>query len=189
MKHVKQPRLLLVAICIYVCSNQLVAQYNNDHHYYIELGYAGGTQFPSSASVGVYGGVGVFFKAFNKPASIDFRAKELYVTNPQQEATHITLTYRMTIVKGLFLGVGGAHGHQIMMGDFINEPTSAIAGSNEHIMHGSGFNAEVGYNFNPFLKRIYPNLLVSYTQLMGNHQNFPNLTVSAGFRIGIKKMS
>jgi hypothetical protein len=189
MKNVKQPRLLLMAICIYAYSNQLVAQFNNNHRYYLEIGYAGGTQFPSSASVGVYGAAGVFFKVFNKPASIDFRAKELYVTNPDQEATLITLTYRITIVKGLFLGVGGAHGHQIMMNDFINEPTSALAGSNEHIMHGTGFNTELGYNFRPFFKRIYPNILVSYTQVMGHHHNFPNLTISAGLKIGLKKMS
>ena len=188
MKNVKQTRLLFIVICIYVSSNQLVAQFNNNHRFYIEIGYAGGTQFPSSSSVGVYGAAGVFFKSFNKPASIDFRSKELYVTNPDQQATLITLTYRMTIVKGLFIGIGGAHGHQIMMNDFMNEPTSALAGSNEHIMHGSGFNTELGYNFKPFLKRIYPNVLVSYTQVMGHHRNFPNLTVSAGLRIGLKKM-
>ena len=62
MKNVKQPRLLFIVICMYVSSNQLVAQFNNNHRYYIEIGYAGGTQFPSSSSVGVYGAAGFFLR-------------------------------------------------------------------------------------------------------------------------------
>ncbi len=192
MKNAKQHRLQLITVAAVIFNTVSFAQLNNNHRFYIDIGYVGGIQFSNSALVGVYGGAGVFFTSFHKPASIDFRSKELFVTNPEQQATLITLTYRVTLVKGLFFGIGGAHGHQVYMNHFIEEPGSSLAGSNEHIMHGSGYNAEIGYHFKSFVKNkyigIYPNLLLSYTQVLGHHHNFSNLTFTAGFKIGLKKI-
>ena len=194
MKNVKKYRLLCLATAI-SCSLNLACfgQYNNHHKYYIDLGCVGGIQLPQVKSLGVFGGFGFNFIAFNKPSSLDIRFKELYVTKPtDQQATLITLTYRMPIIKGLFIGIGGAHGHQIMAKQFLDEPVTAIMGSNEHIMHATGFNTELGYSFSSLIKNkkigIYPQVTASYTQLSGHREIFKHLCINTGFKIGFKKI-
>jgi hypothetical protein len=58
-------------------------------------------------------------------------------------------------------------------------------------MHSSGFNAEIGYNFNSFIKNkyigIYPTIHVGYTHLVMSHHSLQNLTLNAGFRVGFKQ--
>ncbi|MBI3518417.1 MAG: hypothetical protein HY062_03540 [Bacteroidetes bacterium] len=188
MKNVNRLALISLVICF---SQKGFSQLNNHHKNYIDIGVVGGMQHPSSALAGVYGSFGTFFMAFDRPSSIDVRVKELYVTNPDQEGTLITFTYRVSLVKGLFVGIGGAHGHQIMGDEFMIHPVSAIGGTNTHIMHGTGFNTEIGYNFNSFIKNkylgIYPTVHLAYTQLFMTNHSMPNLTLSAGFRVGFKQ--
>jgi hypothetical protein len=58
-------------------------------------------------------------------------------------------------------------------------------------MHGTGFNAEIGYHFNSFIKDkylgIYPVVQLAYTQLFMSNHSMSNLTLSAGFKVGLKK--
>lgn len=191
MKNVNQLLALTTIVCLNLLPNQVFSQLNNQHKNYVEIGFVGGIQHQNSALAGVYGSFGTFFMAFDKPSSIDVRVKELYVSNPNQEGTLITFTYRVSLIKGLFVGIGGAHGHQISGDEFMIHPVSAIGGTNTHIMHGTGFNAEIGYNFNSFIKDkyvgIYPVVQLAYTQLFMTNHSMPNLTLSAGFRVGLKK--
>jgi hypothetical protein len=191
MKNVNQLLVVTTIVCIQLFSNPLFSQLNNHHKNYIDIGIVGGMQHHNSPMAGVYGSFGTFFKAFDRPSSIDIRVKELYVANPEQQGTLITFTYRVSLVKGLFVGIGGAHGHQIMMDEFLIHPTSSIGGTNTHIMHGTGFNAEIGYQFNSFIKDkylgIYPIVQLAYTQLFMSNHSMPNLTLSAGFKVGLKK--
>lgn len=194
MKNVKNPHALFLAVCLFAINQTIIAQYNNHHKYYIDLGYVGGSQLPHSGTVGVFGGLGFNFNLFNKPATIDIRAKELYVFKPtDQSATILTLTYHAYLIKGFYIGIGGAHGHQIMSSHFMDDPTSAIAGSNEHIMHASGFNTAIGYSFGSFIKNkgigIYPHVSVTYTQLNAHHQTFKHLALNVGFKIAFKKLN
>ncbi len=172
-------------------SQPVFSQLNNHHKSYIDIGIVGGVQHHDSPLAGVYGSFGTFFMAFGKPASIDVRVKELYISNPDQQGTLITLTYRMPVIKGLFVGIGGAHGHQVMMDEFMVHTGASIGGTNTHIMHSSGFNAELGYNFNSFIKNkylgIYPVVHVAYTHLFMTNHSMPNLTLNAGFRVGFKQ--
>jgi len=188
MKNVN--RLALISLVICLIQNGY-SQLNNHHKNYIDIGIVGGMQHHSSLLAGVYASFGTFFKAFDRPSSIDIRVKELYVTNPDQQGTLITFTYRASLVKGLFVGIGGAHSHQIMMDEFLIHPTSSIGGTNTHIMHGTGYNAEIGYHFNSFINDkyigIYPVVQLAYTQLFMTNHSMPNLTLSAGFKVGLKK--
>lgn len=182
---------LLMGILLLLNQQRIQAQLNNHHKNYIEIGFVGGGQLPHSGLGGVYGAVGTFFKAFNRPSSLDVRVKESYVTNPDQQSTLITLTYRISLVKGLFFGIGGSHSHQIRMNDFLTHPGGAIGGTDPHITHSSGYNLELGYNFNSFIRDryvgIYPNLHIGYAQTFTTGQSFQNLTFNAGFRVGMKK--
>ena len=191
MKRVNYQWKVAAFTCMSLTQLSLFSQDNNHHKNYIEIGVVGGTQLPRSPLMGVYGCFGTNFNAFGKPSSIDIRVKENYVSNPEQQATLITFTYRTGIVKGLFAGIGGAHAHQIMMDEFLVHPTSSIGGTNTNIMHSTGFNVELGYNFNSFIKGkyigIYPNVLLSYTHLFASTQTFQNLTFSAGFKVGLKQ--
>lgn len=191
MKNVNQLLVIATIVCLSLVSNPLFSQLNNYHKNYIDIGIVGGLQHYNSPLVGVYGSIGTFFKAFNRPSSIDIRVKELYVANPDQQGTLITFTYRVSLIKGLFAGIGGAHGHQVMGDEFMTHPTSSIMGTNPHIMHSTGFNAEIGYNFNSFIKDkylgIYPVVHLAYTHLFMSGHSMPNLTLNAGFRIGLKK--
>ncbi len=191
MKNVNQLLVIATIVCCNLIPNQVFCQLNNHHKNYIDIGFVGGLQHHNSPLAGVYGSVGTFFKAFNRPSSIDIRVKELYVANPEQQGTLITFTYRISLVKGLFFGIGGAHGHQVMMDEFLTHPTSSIGGTNTLIMHSTGFNTEIGYNFNSFIKDkyvgIYPVIHLAYTQLFMSGHSMPNLTLNAGFRVGLKK--
>lgn len=189
VNHTKIIAILTLGIFVQATTK---AQLNNHHKNYIDIGLVGGSQ-RISPMAGVYGSAGFFFMFKGRPASIDFRAKEVYIgSEPEQQGTLITITYRASIVKGLFVGIGGAHGHQIDLKEFLTHPVSAIGGNNKHILHSSGFNAEVGYNFNSFIKNkyigIYPTVHIGYTHLvMSHHHSLQNLTLNAGFRIGFKK--
>ena len=188
MKNVNRLALLNLVICL---TQNGFSQLNNHHKNYIDIGIVGGMQHHDSPLAGVYGSIGTFFMAFNRPSSIDVRVKELYISNPNQQGTLITFTYRVSLVKGLFVGIGGAHGHQIMGDEFIIHPTSSMMGTNSYIMHSTGFNSEIGYNFGSFIKNkylgIYPVVQLAYTHLFMPNHSMPNLTLSAGFRVGFKK--
>jgi hypothetical protein len=190
MKNVNLSAKLCLA-CLGMFSQPLFSQLNNHHKSYIDIGIVGGVQHHNSPLAGVYGSFGTFFMAFDRPSSVDVRVKELYISNPEQQGTLITLTYRVSLVKGLFAGIGGAHGHQVMMDEFMVHTGTSIGGTNPHIMHSSGFNAELGYNFSSFIKNkylgIYPVVHVAYTHLFMTNHSMPNLTLNAGFRVGFKQ--
>lgn len=187
----KNVSILALYTLTLITGHKASAQLNNQHKYYIDIGITGGVQHHDSYMAGVYGSAGVFFKAFDKPASLDFRAREFYITNPEQQGTLITLTYRISIIKGLFVGIGGAHGHQVPLTEFVTHTGSSIGGNNPHIMHSSGINTELGYSFNSFIKDkyvgIYPTLHIAYTHLFMPGHSMPNLTFNAGFRVGLKQ--
>ncbi|MCD6017239.1 MAG: hypothetical protein K0S53_360 [Bacteroidetes bacterium] len=190
MKNVNQ--LLVVTSLVFILMpRKFFSQLNNHHKNYVDIGLVGGMQHHDSPLAGVYGSIGTFFNAFGRPSSIDVRVKELYIANPEQQGTLITLTYRVSLIKGLFVGIGGAHGHQVMMGEFMTHTGSSIGGTNPHIMHSSGYNAELGYNFGSFIKNkylgIYPVVQLAYTQLFMTNHSTPNLTLSGGFRVGFKQ--
>lgn len=178
-------------VCLCLFTKNLFSQLNNHHKSYIDIGIVGGLQHHHSPMAGVYGSFGTFFMAFDRPSSIDIRVKELYIANPEQQGTLITLTYRISVVKGLFAGIGGAHEHQVMLDEFMTHTGASIGGTSPHIMHSSGFNAELGYNFSSFIKNkylgIYPVVHLAYTHLFMTHHSMPNLTLNAGFRIGFKQ--
>lgn len=188
MKNVKQLVLVGIVVCL---TQKSFSQLNNHHKNYIDIGVVGGMQPVNSPLAGVYGSFGTFFMAFNRPSSIDIRVKELYVANPSQQGTLITFTYRVSLVKGLFVGIGGAHAHQVMMDEFLVHTGSSIGGTNSHIMHSTGFNTELGYNFGSFIKNkyigIYPVVQLAYTHLFMMNHSITNLTFSAGLRVGLKK--
>ena len=188
MKNVNQLVLAGIVVCL---TQKSFSQLNNYHKNYIDIGIVGGMQHRDSPLAGVYGSFGTFFMAFNRPSSIDIRVKELYVFNPVQQATLITFTYRVSLIKGLFVGIGGAHGHQVMMDEFLVHTGSSIGGTNSQIMHSTGFNTEIGYNFNSFIKNkyigIYPVVQLAYTHLLMSQRALQNLTLSGGFRVGFKQ--
>lgn len=194
MKNVKNPRLVCLAICLISFAQLSRAQFNNQHRWYIDLGYTGGSLLPYSGTLGVFGGLGFNFIAFNKPSSIDIRAREMYSFKPKnQEATILTLTYRIPLIKGIFIGIGGAHGHQIKADEFINDPVTSVMGSNEYIIHATGYNTELGYSFKSLIKNksvgIYPHTEISFTQLKGHHETFKYFSINAGFKIAFKKIT
>lgn len=192
MKNVNQLLVITGVVCVLFYSKTVFSQFNNFHKNYIDIGIVGGNQHHHSSLLGVYAGFGTFFYLFNKPSSIDIRAKELYISNPEQQGTLLTFTYRMSLIKGFYIGVGAAHGHQVKMNEFLIHPTSAIGGINKHILHTSGFNLETGYHFNSLLKNksygIYPLVNFAYTQLYSTTHHIPNLMVSIGLKLGFKKM-
>lgn len=191
MINVNKPLVVALSLSLGLFSKKSFSQENNHHKNYIDIGIVGGLQNSNSAIAGVYGAVGTYFKAFGRPASLDIRVKEAYISNPHQQGTLITVSYRTGLVKGLFAGVGGAHGHQVMGDEFVTHPMPSLFGTSTKIMHSSGYNLELGYNFNAFPKNkyvgIYPNLLLAYTQLFMAHHTMGNLTFTAGFRVGLKQ--
>ena len=187
MKNVKT--LVLTGLTL-VCL-QGKSQQNNFHKNYVEGGFLVGNQNSTSKLIGLYGAAGFFFKTFDKISCIDFRAKEVYLNKSEAQATILTATYRLTLVKGLYIGLGAAHGHQIAFHDFETSPVSAIGVYNKSIIHSSGYNIEIGYNFNPLLKttklNLYPVVNVAYTQLNSAQLVYKTVSANFGLRLGFKQ--
>lgn len=161
------------------------------HKNYVGAGIVVGNQFPSSPLAGVYGNAGFYFYSFDRVAALDFTAKEVGLLNPQQQGTLLTITYRLNVVKGFYVGVGAAHGHQIAMAHYLEHPVAASMGNHPQIVHTSGLHADVSYVFKPLIHKtkfgIYPYMDIGYTHLFSTTFSWPNLTGSAGLRIGFKR--
>ncbi len=188
--NMKNRIFLFSVIATMVISNNCKAQqgYTNRHKVYIELGICGGSN-SIGFTAGGYGAVGLFFGK-KRAMCIDARAKELYFDAPQGEAGAITLTYRIFLAKKFYLGAGFAHNHEVAMHDFTNEPVGSLMGSDPHIVHRTGLSAETGFDLRPFPSKtwlgVYPvaNLNIAYL-VMDHHPN-PLITLSLGFRFGMK---
>lgn len=184
-------KILRVLVLMFVALSSYSQTFTNKHKSYVEIGFCGGTN-GIGATTGVFGAAGLFFESFGRMSAIDARAKELYIFSPQREAGAITLTYRLFIARGFYLGAGFSHNHEIAMNDFLSEPVRAVMGNSKHIIHRSGLAAEIGYDMKPFPRDkwlgIYPvfNLGMSYLA-MDNEPN-PMITASVGFRVGMKKL-
>ena len=179
----------VLAVFIFNCG--LAQESNNMHKNYIEIGYDAGA-YSTSFTGGVYGCAGVFFKSFGKTSAVDFRAKENYIISPEKEAGAITVTYRIFLTKGFYLGGGFAHNHEVAFNDFLNDAPRATLGNSKYIVHRSGLAMETGYDFKSFIKKgfigIYPvtNLSIAYMAL--DSEPNPLVTLTVGFRFGLKRI-
>jgi hypothetical protein len=165
---------------------------NNKHKSYIDIGYTGGSYSDQGAIVGVYGAAGLFFKSFGKMSAVDFRAKEVYISNPQREAGAITVTYRLFLTKGFYIGGGFAHNHEIALNNYLDDIVGSTMGNSKFIIHRSGGVIETGYNFRSFFKKgwlgVYPVVGLSAAYLAADSEPNPFITLSAGFRFGFKRI-
>lgn len=184
---------LIISVLIFCITIPTFSQEsNNKHKSYIDIGYTGGSYSDMGGVVGVYGAAGLFFKSFGRMSAVDFRAKEVYISYPQREAGAITVTYRLFLTKGFYVGGGFAHNHEIAINDYVNDIVGATMGNSKHIIHRSGGVLETGYNFRSFFKNgwlgVYPVVGASIAYLPGDAEPNPFFTVSAGFRFGFKRM-
>jgi hypothetical protein len=181
----------ILAIC--VCAFSATAQEsNNMHKMYIEIGINTGS-YSGAWMGGAHGAAGIFFKSFGKPSAIDVRAKEMYISSPEREVGAITLTYRLFLSKGFYLGGGFAHNHEMAMNNYVDDPMGATMGNSKNLIHRTGIVAETGYDFKSFIKRgwlgIYPVTNLSITYLAFDREPNPLITLSAGFRFGVIRKS
>ncbi len=183
--------LIVVLVLSVFALNAKAQELNNRHKLYIEIGYSGG-MYNASPAGGVYGAAGVFFKTGNKQSALDFRAKEIYINSPQREAGAITLTYRLFLVKGFYLGAGFAHNHEIAMDHYIEDPMGSSMGNGQFIIHRTGVAFETGYDFKPFPRNkgfgIYPVTGLSCSYMLNDKEPNPLVMLNIGFRFGFKKM-
>lgn len=179
----------ILSLCIY---NSVIAQEsNNMHKKYIEIGYNSGI-YNGSYTGGVQGALGTFFTSFGKISALDFRAKENYTVSPERQAGAITITYRIFLTKGYYLGGGFAHNHEMEFKNYLEDPIRATLGNSKHIIHRSGVAIETGYDFKSFIKKgnfgIYPVTNLSMSYLLMDKEPNPFITLSVGFRFGFKRL-
>jgi hypothetical protein len=178
----------LVCFCLSINAQES----NNLHKNYIEIGYNSGL-YHNSYTGGVQGAFGVFFNSFGKRSAVDFRAKENYIVSPEKEAGAITVTYRLYLTKGYYLGAGFAHNHEIAFDDYLNDPIRATMGNSRHIIHRTGVAVETGYDFKSLFKNssfgLYPVTNLGLAYLLMDKEPNPFITLSVGFRFGFKKLS
>lgn len=183
--------LLISTFCILFFFKVVAQENNNMHKNYIEIGFNSGA-YSKSYTGGVYGAAGLFFTSFGKKSAVDFRAKENYIISPERQTGAITVTYRLFLNKGYYLGGGFAHNHEMAFDNYLDDPLGATLGNSKNIIHRSGLAIETGYDFKSFIKNrsigIYPvtNLCVAY-MLLDDEPN-PFITLSVGFRFGFKKV-
>ncbi|MES2286872.1 MAG: hypothetical protein V4547_14375 [Bacteroidota bacterium] len=173
--------------------NFLVAQEsNNMHKNYFEIGLSNGS-YSGSYTGGGYGGAGFFFNSFGKKSALDFKAKEIYIISPERQAGAITVTYRLFLTKGYYVGGGFAHNHEIGFDNYIDDVAGATLGNSKNIIHRSGVAIETGYDFKSFIKNksfgMYPvtNLCLAY--FVRDKEPNPMVTLSIGMRFGFKKIA
>lgn len=169
----------------------MAQQTNNMHKNYIEIGCNNGI-YHNSFTGGVQGAFGVFFKAFGRTSALDFRSKENYIISPERQTGAITVTYRTFLTKGFYLGGGFAHNHEIAFKDYLTDPIRASLGNSPRIIHRSGLAVETGYDFKSLIKNsrfgIYPVINLGMSYLLMDKQPNPLISLSIGFRFGIKKL-
>ena len=179
--------LFLILIIGAFASHASAQEYNNRHKIYIEIGYSGGA-YNSSFAGGVFGAAGAFFKTGNKQSALDFRVKEIYINSPQREAGAISVTYRLFLIKGFYLGAGFAHHHEIAMDKYVEAPVDASMGMGKYLIHRTGLAFESGYDFKPFPRNkgygIYPTTNLSLAYLLFDKEPNPVVMLSIGFRFG-----
>ncbi len=162
---------------------------NNKHQAYLSLGYS--QCLFKSMGKGVYGGLGAYFKVFNKLRAIDIRAKELFTNNAAGKTTAITLTYRTFFHKGVYFGIGAARNYERVLNKFMGEPVTGRKDDGRD----NGIVTEIGYDFRSLIKKesatvgVYPEVNVGYSYLLSDKQPGHLLTLSLGLRIGVKKIS
>lgn len=165
---------------------------NNNHKYYVDIGYAGGTN-SIGPTAGLSFALGFFINTIGKASSIDVRAKTLYIFSPAREAGAISFNYRVFLTKGFYLGAGFAHNHETPIDKYLKEPIGATMGISNNIIHRSGFNWEAGYDFRSLLKNkwlgIYPVTNISLAHMFLDKEPNPLITITTGFRFGLKKKS
>lgn len=178
-------------IFLFLISINFVAaqDYNNWHKNYLEVGLTGGTYSNTGGNMGGYGCIGFFFESFGKQSSVDLRAKEVYITSPQREAGCITVTYRLYLNKGFYVGGGFAHNHEVPINDFIDQPVGALLGNGKAIIHRTGGALELGYDFHSLVEKIglYPTTNFCFTYLALDNEPNPYFNLSLGLRFGVKK--
>jgi hypothetical protein len=178
----------IVVLCTILFVHAVKAQ-NNKLKIYLEGGLSNGIQSNAFAS-GVYGALGAFLTEHH---SVDVRAREVYNFNNQDVVGAITFHYRYNFSKGLYLGGGFAHHHEVGYPTYVTNTGEAIMGSHGSILHRSGVGLELGYNFKPFYKKgffswIYPAFNITYTHMFMDNGENPLITANLGLRIGLKKM-
>lgn len=186
-------KTILSSIILLFCLHSGIAQEsNNQHKNYIEVGLNSGT-YKNSFTGGVQGALGTFFTLFGKKSALDIRAKENYIVSPQREAGIITITYRMFLTRGFYIGGGFAHNHEIAFYNYLNEPIKATMGNSSHIIHRSGLAAETGFDFKSLLKKgnfgLYPTTNLGLSYLLMDKEPNPYITLSVGIRFDFKKIN
>lgn len=161
------------------------------HKNYVEIGINNGV-YSHSYTGGVFGGAGVFFNSFGKRSAVDFRAKENYTISPERQAGAITVTYRLFLSKGYYLGGGFAHDHETPFGQYKDDVVRATMGNSKFIIHRTGFALETGYDFKSFIKNsfigIYPVANLSLAYMLFDEEPNPLVTFSIGLRFGMKRI-
>ena len=170
--------------------NILAQETNNRHKDYIEIGYTGGL-YSGAGTGGVYGAAGFFFNSFGKASAIDFRAKEIYISKPERESGALSLTYRLFLTKGYYLGAGFAHNHEVPFDKYKEDIVGSSIGNGKSIIHRTGLAAETGYDFGSFIKKgwlgIYPHVNLSIAYMVLDKEPNPLVTLSIGFRFGFRE--
>lgn len=185
MLRLKQKVVLLSFSSFYLhCS----AQEHTTHKHYITAGLIAGRQFPESLAGGGFAGGGFYFDLLGKQAAIDFSVREIISTPPLTQATLLTATFRLPVHKGLFIGIGGSHAHQIGMDHYIEHPVAVSAGNHPSIIHSSGFCIEAGYLFKPIFHfkkaALYPIITTSSIHLFALKESWLLLSTQLGVRLG-----
>lgn len=184
MKHSLMLLLCLVPVIT------LTQESNIIHKHYIEGGITAGSN-SKGAAAGVMGGFGTYFRVFGKQSAFDIHIKSLFTEVPEREVGSITFTFRLYFGKGFYTGLGGVHNHEVNWTVYKKDPIGVSLGIHKELIHRTGFAAEAGYDFMPWLKKdrfgIYPssNFCVSYF-IYDNEPN-PLFTIGVGLKFGWKK--
>ncbi len=185
--------LLISVFFLFGVFDALMAQStNNMHKGYIDIGLNSGA-YSGAYTGGVYGAAGIFFTSFGKNSALDFRAKENYILSPERQAGAITVTYRLFLTKGYYLGGGFAHNHEMAFDSYLDDPIGATLATSKYVIHRSGVVVETGYDFKSFIKRggfgIYPVTNLCFAYMVRDKEPNPLITLSIGFRFGFKRIS
>lgn len=188
MKTIK----LIIVIVILNSITAYAQEINNKHQFFIDIGLTGG-KYKNSNMLGSYGSIGVFFKSFGKQSAIEVKSKEHYVLSPEMQVGALSLTYRVYLARGFYLGVGGAHNHGIAFKHFEKDPLGSIFATNVNVFHRTGLIAETGYDFRSFIRKggfgIYPVSNLAFTYMPGYGDPIPMVNLSIGFRFGFKRLA
>ncbi len=147
---------------------------------------------PAEAGAGLTGGLGVGLMP-DPARGLALSAQVREFVASERHVSSIGVLLRYPADDGPWVGLGGAHHHELPWSEWLDSPGSAIAATHAGITHRTGAELALGYDFaptapdSPVARMFRPSLQLSGALLPGSEGPLLYVMARATMRLGVKE--